>query len=68
MNTLTCFHNYPYVDENPLYYELVINNDADIYFDGCHEYRCKHCGKIYICDIFTKEGNDFEKKYNQNTN
>ncbi len=64
--TKSCYHNYPYVDENPAYYEIVVNSNS--FFDGCNEYKCKYCGILYTCDIFTEEGREFEKGYEKLVN
>lgn len=58
-NQKKCHHNYPYEDENPKYYEC-LGSDS---FDGCCNYKCKHCGKIYVADMFTEEGRLFESKW-----
>lgn len=62
--TNQCSHNYPYVDENPKYYDC-LGSDA---FDGCCKYQCKHCGKIYVADGFTQEGRKFESEWSKLNN
>jgi hypothetical protein len=66
MSSQKCFHNYPYVDENPIYYDLVKEDNP--YFDGCNEFKCRHCGKLYHCDGFTQEGQTFYNNWTKLTN
>lgn len=65
-NSNKCFHNYPYVDENPAYYELV--EDKNPALNGRLNYKCKYCGVLYVCNLFTKEGKTFQEGINLQKN
>ena len=60
---MSCYHNYPYVDENPDYYDYINLGDRQP-LNGRFQFKCKHCGREYICNIFTQEGKIFNEKYN----
>lgn len=63
-DTTECFHNPPYVDENPAYFVVDKSLNDEGTFDGVSYYKCKHCDREYACDVFTEEGKLFESKFN----
>tara|TARA_Y100000310_G_scaffold309238_1_gene353146 strand:- start:141 stop:368 length:228 start_codon:yes stop_codon:yes gene_type:complete len=58
-----CFHNYPYIDEDPRFFKQVDDDDAT--FDGSSTYMCIHCGHLYEVDMFTEAGRIFLHKLSQ---
>ena len=56
----TCYHKSPQIEENPKFFIYLGLNDFSEYCT----YKCRNCGYLYVIDLFTEEGQSFEKKWN----